>query len=257
MLLDLLGINKVIKQIKCRLQKLEKNTNTGGNFIPLTGTEVGSPVTGDIEMTENTAKNLWTPAGNAPDDFHAIFFAEGGIQIYYNNDSTLDSFTTIFSSGGIYISSNVSGVEDIGINKGISSTLYYGANYDDLTYVQKKYVDQKVADSRPYKVYTALLSQSGTDAPVATVLENTLGGDVVWSRDDLGAYVGTLIGAFTENKTKLSIDLVTDGDYSTLYFGNFYISNEDTIGITTFGGLPTSQGDSVLSNTPIEIRVYN
>ena len=27
MLLDLLGINKVIKQIKCRLQKLEKNTN--------------------------------------------------------------------------------------------------------------------------------------------------------------------------------------------------------------------------------------
>lgn len=28
----------------------------------------------------------------------------------------------------------------------------------------------------PYKVYTALLTQTGTDAPVATVLENTLGG---------------------------------------------------------------------------------
>ena len=32
-----------------------------------------------------------------------------------------------------------------------------------------------VGDSRPYKVYTALLTQSSTDAPVATVLENTLG----------------------------------------------------------------------------------
>ncbi len=28
-------------------------------------------------------------------------------------------------------------------------------------------------DSRPYKVYTALLTQSGTDAPVAKVLENS------------------------------------------------------------------------------------
>ena len=32
-----------------------------------------------------------------------------------------------------------------------------------------------------YLVYTALLTQSGTDAPVATVLENTLGGTVTWS----------------------------------------------------------------------------
>ena len=34
-------------------------------------------------------------------------------------------------------------------------------------------------DSRPYKVYTALLTQSGTDAPVATVLENTLTDDII------------------------------------------------------------------------------
>lgn len=52
-----------------------------------------------------------------------------------------------------------------------------------------------------YLVYTALLTQSGTDAPVATVLENTLGGTVVWTRNDTGIYTGTLAGAFTENKT--------------------------------------------------------
>ena len=52
-----------------------------------------------------------------------------------------------------------------------------------------------------YLVYTALLSQSGTDAPVATVLENTLGGTVVWARSDVGVYTATLADAFTEAKT--------------------------------------------------------
>lgn len=42
----------------------------------------------------------------------------------------------------------------------------------------------------PYKVYRALLSQSGTDDPTATVLENTLG-DVVWTRNSAGSYLAT------------------------------------------------------------------
>ena len=33
-----------------------------------------------------------------------------------------------------------------------------------------------IAAVKPYKVYIALLNQSGTNAPVAIVLENTLGG---------------------------------------------------------------------------------
>ena len=56
-------------------------------------------------------------------------------------------------------------------------------------------------DPRPYKVYTALLTQTGTSAPVATVLENTLGGEVVWTRDGSGYYIATSSGLFTENKT--------------------------------------------------------
>jgi hypothetical protein len=52
------------------------------------------------------------------------------------------------------------------------------------------------------KRYVALLSQSGTDAPVATVLENSLGGAIVWTRTDVGEYRGTLTGAFpTLSKT--------------------------------------------------------
>ena len=47
-----------------------------------------------------------------------------------------------------------------------------------------------------YKVYIAELSQTGTNAPVANVIENTLGGDIVWSYAYTGAYNGTLAGAF-------------------------------------------------------------
>ncbi len=50
------------------------------------------------------------------------------------------------------------------------------------------------------KVYRALLTQSGTNPPVATVLENTLGGTPVWSRVAAGLYKLTLAGAFTVNK---------------------------------------------------------
>ncbi len=50
-----------------------------------------------------------------------------------------------------------------------------------------------------YKEYTALLTQSGTDDPVATVLANDLGGTVVWTRDNTGIYIGTLAGAFGTN----------------------------------------------------------
>jgi len=50
------------------------------------------------------------------------------------------------------------------------------------------------------KTYRANLTQTSTNAPVATVLENTLG-DIVWSYDGVGAYTATLTGAFTANKT--------------------------------------------------------
>lgn len=53
------------------------------------------------------------------------------------------------------------------------------------------------------KKYVALLTQTGTSNPVATVLENSLGGTVVWTRDALGVYLGTLVGAFPANKTIL------------------------------------------------------
>jgi len=104
---------------------------------------------------------------------------------------------------------------------------------------------------RPYKSYAALLTQIGTSAPVAIVLENTLGGMVVFTRSGVGIYIGTLTGAFVANKT------LTLGVAST--HPSFLAINRvtnDTFAIVTenSGGTLT---DSLLNVTSIEIRVYN
>jgi len=67
------------------------------------------------------------------------------------------------------------------------------------------------------KEYVALLTQTGTDAPVATVLKNTLGGTIVWTYSNFGRYIGTLAGAFTANTIidrKFNEVINEDGTYT-------------------------------------------
>lgn len=61
------------------------------------------------------------------------------------------------------------------------------------------------------KVYKALISQSGTSAPTATVLVNSLGVDVVLGRNGVGQYDLTATGAFPSGKT-------------VIYTGQYYIN---------------------------------
>jgi hypothetical protein len=46
-----------------------------------------------------------------------------------------------------------------------------------------------------YTKYVCNLNQTGTAAPVVQVLENTIG-NIVWTRNGVGDYIGTLTGAF-------------------------------------------------------------
>lgn len=102
-----------------------------------------------------------------------------------------------------------------------------------------------------YLKYVALLSQSGTDDPTAIVLENTLGGTVVWTREDVGFYVGTLAGAFVEDKTALFI-VNTRGLDTGIFITR---GNSNAVEIQTGDSDGTSR-DSYLDVTTVEIRVY-
>jgi hypothetical protein len=71
-------------------------------------------------------------------------------------------------------------------------------NCFDLTVSESgTYVDGKLQVTP--KRYVALLTQSGTSAPTATVLENSLEGVPVWSRVSSGIYLLTLASAFSAN----------------------------------------------------------
>lgn len=49
-------------------------------------------------------------------------------------------------------------------------------------------------------IYKAVLTQSSTNAPVATIISKTIVGTIVWAYSAEGVFTGTLTGAFTANK---------------------------------------------------------
>ncbi len=104
-----------------------------------------------------------------------------------------------------------------------------------------------------YLVYTALLTQSGTDAPVATILENTLGGTVVWTRYGTGYYKGTLSGMFLLEKTFNDIKSTPYDD--VFYTANIIRESDSVIAVTTFSP-DDGNVDDRLYYTFVEIRVY-
>lgn len=101
-----------------------------------------------------------------------------------------------------------------------------------------------------YLVYTAILTQSGTDAPVATVLQNTLGGSITWSRPGAGRYDGVKTGAFAASKTWLMLqNMGWDGNPQN----TLTRIDDDTI------ELQIADGDDFIQDpfpAFIEIRVY-
>lgn len=63
-----------------------------------------------------------------------------------------------------------------------------------------------------YKEYVATVTQSTNGAPVPTVLNNTLGGTLVWSRSGTGTYLATLTGAFPTASKVVIIPSFTSSD---------------------------------------------
>ena len=145
-------------------------------------------------------------------------------------------------------------VKDYGVFEWLSSGT---ANSIDI-FAGKTGVWSLVASSAPagnvaVKTYRALVSQSGTAAPTATVLENSLGGTVVWARGSAGTYTGTLTGAFTSAKTFI----MQPGETGTIAAIKNVIAvrtNANVITVTTGAG--GTLEDDVLSSFPIEILVY-
>lgn len=108
------------------------------------------------------------------------------------------------------------------------------------------------------KIYTALISQSGTNDPTVIELQNTIG-SITWTRNSAGIYNGFCSGAFTVDKTALLIGtgtLASDVNqflYDTSF--TFRRNTDDVVILTSQQNNTISDG--ILDTTTIEIRVYN
>lgn len=129
----------------------------GLDYIPLTGTEEGKPVTGDIFFspildnsylaTINKGMLIGSFTSNLSDDnlnsTLNTYISEGYSQLVLTA-STLN-FNTFLNIVSDEVQVNQPAYIQIGSTdirfKGLIGGGYYGANYTDNTYVQKKYVD--------------------------------------------------------------------------------------------------------------------
>jgi hypothetical protein len=134
------------------------------------------------------------------------------------------------------------------------------------TPTQSQFEDLIDTTVKPYKVYTALLTQEGTNPPDARVLENTLGFEPVWAYDEVG-YYKIQNEIFIPEKTFILTDTQKFGSIASGTI-HVYAYNDDTTIWVECGKLKVSGAnvyldfqDNILNNLSyslrIEIRVYN
>lgn len=162
------------------------------NAIPLSGTEVGSPVNGDIYFNDATSLVLNDGGGGA------------SFRVGYSGVNTFLTFQT--GSGLDYIGVNSDGV---GASRGLAGGADYSANITDLDYTQKIYVDNAISSNR--KVDTSYIFRNST---LDSLCQITVINGISYrscGKDSVGAGSSTL-----------ALDKITDAvDSSTLNAGNY------------------------------------
>lgn len=175
-------------------------------------------------------------------------FNHSSVDINYTGSGATGDYSSIL--GGINNSVNHTGSVILGCS-GVTSDDEYTTYINNLKVLGSTNI-------KPYKVYTALLTQTGATDPIVTVLENTFNNEIIWTRDGVGEFIGTLSGAFIGLKTFIS---------ATSKEGNFIIggernNNDDEIYLSVYDVTTANYADGLGSNplyeyTSIEIRVYN
>jgi hypothetical protein len=100
------------------------------------------------------------------------------------------------------------------------------------------------------QTYVALLTQSGTAAPTASVLAENIG-IITWTRTAVGQYLGTPISPFDALNTFVII-----GNVEHDYIATAYVNSDGNIVVHTTKTQNHAHTDSQLRNSPIEVRIY-
>lgn len=99
-------------------------------------------------------------------------------------------------------------------------------------------------------VYTAILTQLSTNNPTATVLQNTTGRTITWTRDTTGEYIGTLSEEIDTSKTTIYCNggLITGWQFTIRFI------DPGTIGLQS--AISGVKNDGILLNTLVELKIH-
>lgn len=213
--------------------KLHIKTSSGANYIQVDTTDVSN--TGVIYSTNGTIK--WYTQNDVTNDKYSLL------------NSSNSPVLNVLQNGNVGIGT-ANPNEKLDVAGNIKSSSLAGTGTRVVT-ADASGVLSTSASILPYKVYTALISQNGTSAPTAVVLENTLGLSVTWSFTATGSYTATVPSAtFTLNKTQC---FITNGTLSGFF--NTYASSNTTVTVIS-KNTAGSFANGTLDLASFEIRVY-
>lgn len=204
----------------------------GGPFLPLAGgtmagnivlpdsvkLEIGNGTSGDLRIYHDGANSYIDEQGtgnliikgstnvliSTSSGGQLAQFTEGGSAfLYYAGSNRL-----ITTPGGVTVDGDIivnGGDITLGGTGRIQGIDTVSASTDAAS---KAYVDSQVG----YSTYVARVTQSGTNAPVATVISNNTGLTFTWARINTGSYTVSPSSAFVINKTWIQM---TGGDLSS------------------------------------------
>ena len=251
---------------------LQEVTEQGANTtdqIQINGIDVATindiPGTPTLQEVADEGNISTTPIYIGNDPVQSSYLANDRLEITYEGGG-LEFFNQITAST-ISIFDNVTNKQvglspTSGLNLKTNGAGYYAILRSNLLTTQDRifqFPDQAgtlaLTSDIPtpaYRVYTAIINQSGTSAPfVVNVLENTLGGTVTFEYTNPGLYYAVLVGEFTSNKTTAMLW----GGTTSQVFKAAAISLDRILLVTyNTSGTPANNEMGV---TTLEIRVYN
>ena len=212
---------------------------------------------GNIEFIPDGSRALFnTTLDNGVDKVQVAGTISASPATTANQVPTWGQVQAFVPSGTVNLTGNqtISGVKTfsnaiIGTTANFSGTVTVPDPINPLNAATKQYVDAVAA--RPYKVYTALYSQSNTSNPTVVILENTLG-TVTFTRSSNGVYLVNSSGLFTADKTFVIMGAGINANYTNA----ITLINSSTFYIITKVSSTQDDADSANTKVAFEIRVY-
>lgn len=199
-----------------------------------------------------------TTAGNAITN--SIFInANNYLQVDFGGFASsvnASSISTSNLSSGAYALLNSAGSIDLGNASNYQTSIAANnlTNNSVAFELPNKTAGTYTLATTSYKVYTALLTQTGASAPVATVLENTLGVTLVWSYSSTGNYLTNYVLGTNVNKIYYNI---TNKPGVANEFRIAQAQDGANFGVAVYTFTSGVAADGIMTSVPIEIRVYN